>query len=244
MASSSPVPHLHLLCMMPQEGRAFQQAADSCGLPASVTTSMHRCFMSMLPAEVKFDLVVSPANSYGRLDGSFDDAISKAFAPRDDYHALTAVAQRILYDRWRGFAPPGTATLVRIPDAFEARSNNVWGAKYVALCPTMRTPDNVRWDREVVYECVWSLLCAVDQHNRAIEEGKGPEDGVKIKTLLMTPLATGCGMVTPQRWAEQAVLAIKHFVQAVENPERWSNMQWLDIQQDAAEVEKTWAMGN
>jgi O-acetyl-ADP-ribose deacetylase (regulator of RNase III) len=44
--------------------------------------------LNRLDPLVTFDLIVSPANSYGRLDGAFDDAILLAFSPRDDYEAL------------------------------------------------------------------------------------------------------------------------------------------------------------
>ncbi|RHZ54897.1 uncharacterized protein CDV56_107294 [Aspergillus thermomutatus] len=75
--------------------------------------------LSDIPSTTKFDLVVSPANSYGRLDGAFDDAISRAFCPADDYDALTRAAQKILYELWRGFAPPGSFTLVPFPEEIE-----------------------------------------------------------------------------------------------------------------------------
>ena len=68
-----------------------------------------------------------------------DDAISRAISPRNDYIALTRLAQETLHNQWKGFAPPGTCTLVRLPDAWtqavseEARSKNVWGTKHLAL---------------------------------------------------------------------------------------------------------------
>lgn len=68
----------------------------------------------------------------------------------------------------------------------------------------MREPTNVVWDREVVYESIWSLLCEVEGRNRASEE--------KINRLLLTPQAAGIGKVSKERWSAQMVLAIKHFV--------------------------------
>lgn len=236
------IPHIRLLCMEKKFHDAFAAAADKNPLPDTVNIEVHRFPMSHLPPSLKFDTIVSPANSYGRLDGAFDDAISRALAPRDDYHALTGVAQRELYRRWRGYAPPGTCTLVRIPDDFHARSNNVWGVKRVALCPTMRVPQDTRWDREVVYECIWSLLCAVGNHNRDVKEGRAPEGEEEIKTILMTPLATGCGRVSPERWAAQAVLALRHYTSALENEEEWSTLQWNTIDARALEVERTWQL--
>ncbi|KAM0417464.1 hypothetical protein ACHAPT_012526 [Fusarium lateritium] len=236
----SSIPHIHLLCMESKYIDAFEAARVSRKLPASVSVEIHDYALSQLPSSVQFDTIVSPANSYGRLDGAFDDAISRALSPRDDYHALTGVAQAKLYEQWRGFAPPGTCTLVRIPDEFQARSRNIWGTKRVALCPTMRMPADVNWDREVVYECIWSLLCAVDNHNRDVRAGKAPEGEEEIRSILMTPLATGVGRVSPERWATQAVLAMKHFAEASNDPEKWSSLGWTDFGKSCAEVQLTW----
>jgi len=214
--------------------RAFEAARAKHKLHPSYDIAIHESSLAALPASVTYDLVVSPANSYARLDGAFDDAISRAFSPRDDYLALTRHAQGIVYRKYRGFAPPGTCTL--IPFAFEpGATKNVWGCRYVALCPTMRVPANVCWDREIVYECVWSLLCALDNHNN--DDAVKPAD--KITSILMTPLATGVGLVSPQKWAEQAVLAMNHYAEAVEKPEKWSRLEFHDVYRDCWKVGET-----
>lgn len=221
---------------------AFNQAISS-QWPASlrapeikISTLNER--LATVPTTTKFQLIVSPSNSYGRLDGAFDDAISRALCrpPQHDYHTLTHAVQKVLYDKWRGFAPPGTCTLVRIPRELEGV--NDWDCKWVAICPTMRIPSDVVWDREVVYECVWSLLCEVEGWNRRAAEQRRHED--KIHRILMTPMATGCGHVSKERWAAQVVLALKHFVDALERPQRWSQLEWSSIDDDVKEVERTW----
>ncbi|KAL7929720.1 hypothetical protein V8C35DRAFT_174802 [Trichoderma chlorosporum] len=236
---ASPIPHIHALCMEDEYSTALQAAIASHNL-SSVSITYHNCALSFVEAE--FDLIVSPANSYGRLDGGFDDAISRSFSPRDDYLALTRAAQAKLYDEWRGYAPPGTCTLLRIPDDFHARSRNTWHTKYLALCPTMRVPQNVNWDHEVVYECTWSLLCAIDKHNRAIREGRQTGRHDEIRSLLMVPMATGVGAVTPERWASQTVLALEHYLDATEHAAKWSSLQPNDILDYAREVEQTWEL--
>ncbi|KAK3191279.1 hypothetical protein K4F52_002489 [Lecanicillium sp. MT-2017a] len=204
--------------MHQKDNDAFDEAVQRLGWPDTISFTTHRSKLSELPESVKFDTIVSPANSYGRLDGAFDDAISRAFSPQSQYLALTRVVQAQLYDQYRGFAPPGTCTLVRIPDEFTAESRNVWGTKHLALCPTMRIPQVVVWDKEVIYECIWTLLCAVDKHNRRLGEGSGGGDET-IRTILMTPLATGVGKVSEKRWAAQLVTAVKHFERALVQPE-------------------------
>ncbi|KAG9256576.1 uncharacterized protein F5Z01DRAFT_617672 [Emericellopsis atlantica] len=233
MSSNPHFPKIHLLCRQSTDGGAFNAAREKLNLDKSIDITIHNCTLAGLDESVKFDTVVSPANSYGKLDGAFDDAISRAFSPRDDYYALTRAAQRVLYQQWRGYAPPGTCTLVEIPPEFSTRSRNLWGTKSVALCPTMRVPANVRWDREVIYNCIWSLLVTISNHNEA-------NPNHKIGSILMTPLATGVGKVSPQRWAEQCVLAMKHFHQAMEEPEKWSQLDWQDLGTSSLEVERTW----
>ncbi|KAK8073174.1 hypothetical protein PG994_004073 [Apiospora phragmitis] len=246
------IPHIQLLCMEDKYIAAFAEARRRHKLPDNISVAIHDYALSQLPATVQFDTVVSPANSYGVMDGAFDDALSRALAPADDYGALTRAAQAELYRRWRGFAPPGTCTLVEIPDLTEgwagrSRSRNVWSVRRVALCPTMRLPSDANWDREVVYECVWSLLCAIDNHNREVRERKGKaaenggdRDGEEIRSVLMTPLATGVGGVSPERWAAQAVLALKHFEDASRNPDLWSKLGWMELGNHSLEVEATW----
>lgn len=235
--SSALIPHIHMLCINDKHSAALHTALSSHGL-SSIAITYHNCALSFVEAE--FDLIVSPANSYGRLDGGFDDAISRSFSPRDDYLALTRAVQARLYDDWRGFAPPGTCTLLRIPDEFHQRSRNTWGTKYLALCPLMRVPQTVDWDREVVYECTWSLLCAIDKHNRNVRRGAqdGPQD--EIHSLLMVPMATGVGAVSPEKWARQTVLALKHYIDAVEHESKWRALEPIDISEYAGAVEQTW----
>jgi O-acetyl-ADP-ribose deacetylase (regulator of RNase III) len=64
----------------------------------------------------------------------------------------------------------------------------------------------------------------------------------RIESVLITPMATGCGGVSPERWAAQFVLATRHFVDAIERPERWKGLGWGDIYEDTKGVVQTWKM--
>ena len=108
------------------------------------------------------------------------------------------------------------------------------------MVPTMRCPTNVNWDREVVYECMWSLLCAIDVHNSKIAAGNAADWETPIRSLLITPLATGVGRITPQRWAEQTVLAMRHFAEARVNGSRWEALDWEEVGKIDDEVRETW----
>lgn len=91
----------------------------------------------------------------------------------------------------------------------------------------------MNWDREVVYECTWSLLNQVEGYNRRGE-------GKRIESMLMTPLAAGVGKVSKERWAAQVVMALKHFVEAVEDAKGWSALQWDRIEKIGNEIDDTW----
>ncbi|KAF2702977.1 macro domain-like protein [Pleomassaria siparia CBS 279.74] len=239
MDNTTPIPSIHILCMEEIYITAWNDAAKTYKLPASVKVSIHHDRLAELPSHVKFDAIVSPANSYGRMDGGFDDALSRAFSPKQDYLALTRIVQKRLYAEWRGYAPPGSCTMVDLGDASETLQGNEWGCRYLALCPTMKVPQNVLWDREVVYECVWALLTSVDKHNRKITEEAGEQER-EIKSVLMTPLATGYGRWSPERWAAQAVLAIRHFMEAVENGNKWSLMVTFKALGHCEDLERTY----
>jgi len=218
----------------------FQSAAQTHSLPPSIQITYHNSRLDDLPPSTTFDAIVSPANSYARMDGGFDHALSQAFSPQNNYMALTRVAQAALYKEYRGFLPPGACLLVNLQDKQEL--NSLWGCKYLALCPTMRVPHEVTWDREVVYECIWSLLAAVDRHNRRVREQGGEREEEEIKSLLMTPLATGCGLWSTKKWAAQTVIAIRHFVEAMENEGKWKVMGPVRIMAHAVEVERTFEL--
>ncbi|KAJ5909143.1 hypothetical protein N7495_001825 [Penicillium taxi] len=229
---TSNIPEILLLCMEVEYITAINNALDKIwptnGTKIKITTINER--LNSLPPNTKYDLVVSPANSYGRLDGAFDGAISRFFCPKYDYHALTRVVQLELYEKWRGFAPPGTCTLVQFPENLKA---NAVDCRWVAICPTMHDPGDVRWDREIVYECVWSLMCAVEGHNRHSGQNR-------IQKVLMPPMAVGIGKVSKERWAEQTVLALKHFIDSVENPAKWKSLEWAQAEHYANDVADTW----
>lgn len=218
---------------------AFNSAMREYPLPPSVTVTVHEDRLAELPASVTFDAIVSPANSYARLDGGFDDALSRAFSPKHDYLALTKHAQRVLYQEWRGFAPPGTCTLIDLKH--ESLRDEPWGCRYLALCPTMKIPQKVTWDKEVVYECVWSLLTSVSKHNEWIAQSE-PNDHRKITSILMTPLATGYGGWSAAKWAAQFLIAIRHFTEATERAEKWGAMDPIIVMKFAEEMQKTHQM--
>ncbi|KAF1995056.1 macro domain-like protein [Amniculicola lignicola CBS 123094] len=242
-ATTPPIPSIHILCMEEKFITAWTTAAQTYNLP-SINVTLHHDRLAELPSSVKFDAIVSPANSFGRMDGGFDDALSRAFSPKEDYYTLTRVVQERLYAEWRGFAPPGSCTMVDLetPPKRGALKPNDWGCRYIALCPTMKIPQNVLWDREVVYECIWALLASVGNHNRKVDRGDGNGKDAAIRSMLMTPIATGYGRWSPERWAAQTVLAMKHYAEAAENEEKWHALGPFKAVAHSEELDQTYKL--
>lgn len=159
---------------------------------------------------------------------SFDYFLAMQLTPPGEgFEPPTQIAQSVLYRRWKGYAPPGTCTL--IPLAGTPCAANKYRCRFIALCPTMRVPQSVTWDRDVVYNCTWSLLNALDQHNAGVGAGPAAADGgARIGKVLMTGLATGVGGVSAERCAQQMALAVKHFLDASASTEKWSSLRWKD----------------
>ncbi|KAI6154628.1 hypothetical protein BKA82DRAFT_82970, partial [Pisolithus tinctorius] len=146
------------------------------------------------------DCIVSPANSYGIMDGGFDFYLSMAFSPSKDFHALTRLVQAAIRDRYYGFAPPGSCILV------PGLPPNDFSCKVIAVCPTMRYPEELKWHKDIVYNTMWSLLVELEIWNE-----KADDEEKKIKKVLMTGLGTGVGKIPSSVCAKQMALAVKHF---------------------------------
>ncbi|KAJ3501938.1 hypothetical protein NLJ89_g9113 [Agrocybe chaxingu] len=238
------LPKFILLDMSGPLVRAWEKAFKEHNLIARENFEFVNSLLHKLPEDKKqFDCIVSPANSYGRLDGSFDWYISETLAPPDDFAAVTRITQQVLYARWKGFAPPGTCTLIPLKDT--TCFPNKHSCRFIALCPTMRIPESVTWDREIVYNCVWALLNEITAHNdrvSAAASGQEGEDSDTIQTVLMSGLATGVGNVSAEKCAKQTALAFKDFYDALEHPDKWSTLEWGTAIEIAKARDKTHAL--
>ncbi|KAG6374756.1 macro domain-like protein [Boletus reticuloceps] len=160
--------------------------------------------LSQLQAEsadhATFDCIVSPANSYGIMDGGFDYYLSKALSPPGDFLALTRLVQAAIRKRYYGFAPPGSCILV------PGLPPNDFACKTIAVCPTMRYPENITWHKDIVYNTMWSLLVELEHWNKRVSV----ED--RINRVVMSGLGTGAGRIPATECARQMALAVKHFL--------------------------------
>jgi O-acetyl-ADP-ribose deacetylase (regulator of RNase III) len=128
-----------------------------------------------------FDCLVSPANSFGLMDGGIDAEISRLFPA-----VQARVTEDIFYD-YNGMQPVGTSFIVET------------GSKahpYLAHTPTMRYPQRISsW---VVFDAMRAALRAVHQFNAECDH---IGDSNNIEILACPGLGTLSGGVTPEAGA-------------------------------------------
>jgi len=95
------------------------------------------------------ECVVSPANSYGFMDGGYDLAITNYFG-----EALMEKVQRLIIKNCFGEQPVGTSFII------ETGNEN----EYLIHTPTMRVPERIL-DARVIYHCMRSALIEAKKHN-------------------------------------------------------------------------------
>src|SRR5262245_17188567 len=91
----------------------------------------------------EFDCLVSPANSFGLMDGGTDGAITRFCG-----HALMERVQKRILDEYLGEQPVGTSLIVETGHAIHP---------FLAHTPTMRVPMPVA-RTDYVYLAMWAML--------------------------------------------------------------------------------------
>jgi O-acetyl-ADP-ribose deacetylase (regulator of RNase III) len=144
------------------------------------------CGFEQLPS---YDCLVSPANSFGIMDGGVDAAITKFFGI-----ALMERVQQKILDDYLGEQSVGTSFII-----------NTGHPQYpfLAHTPTMRVPMQIV-GTDIPYIAMWAMLLAVEQHNRHHER--------QIITIACPGLGTGIGRISPDESARQMALAYDHFI--------------------------------
>ena len=91
----------------------------------------------------RIDSVVSPANSYGLMDGGYDAALTMWYGTE-----LQDTVQKEIINRYFGEQPVGTCMSVLIPTAY---------GQYLLHTPTMRVPSIIE-EPEIVYHCTRACI--------------------------------------------------------------------------------------
>lgn len=140
------------------------------------------------------DALVSPANSFGIMDGGLDLAIRRALGGE-----IEGRVQAMILERHHGEMPVGAAEVV---ETGHAR----W--PFLVVAPTMRIPENVAQTLNA-YLAFRATLLAVAAFNRAAP-------GRRIGSLVVPGLGTGVGAMDERKCAAQMRIAFD----AVRRPAR------------------------
>jgi O-acetyl-ADP-ribose deacetylase (regulator of RNase III) len=132
----------------------------------------------------KADAIVSPANSFGYMDGGIDLLYSRYFG-----WELEANLQALLAQQHYGELPVGQAVVL---------ATGHGSIPFLVSAPTMRVPMGIG-ETVNVYLAFRAALIAVLAHNE--------HAAIPIRSLLVPGLGTGIGEVTPTRAARQMRLA-------------------------------------
>ena len=97
----------------------------------------------------KVDCIVSPANSFGLMDGGYDEAITTLFGDE-----LQKSVQKYILENYYGEQPVGSSFIIETP---------VKGIKLIHT-PTMRVPEKI-YDDAVIYTCTRTCLMTALENN-------------------------------------------------------------------------------
>lgn len=148
-------------------------------------------FASFMDDNPQIDAVVSPANSFGFLDGGYDLAIRNYFGER-----LQRTLQNQIANYWFGELPVGVADGVYL-DSTEFCPNG----RYLIAVPTMTVPEPVL-DPRVVYGCARSALVEAKR--------------LRLGDVLLPAFGAGIGNVEPEIVADLMALACRQVAEADE----------------------------
>ncbi len=137
----------------------------------------------------EFDCMVSPANSFGLMDGGIDAAIIRFFG-----HALMEKVQQRILEEYLGEQPVGTSLIVETGHSKHP---------FLAHTPTMRVPMSIAGTHNP-YMAMWAMLLAVRHHNQRAKQ--------KIDSIACPGLGTGIGRVPYTEAARQMALAYDNFL--------------------------------
>lgn len=131
-----------------------------------------------------YDCIVSPANSFGIMDGGFDGALTTYFG-----NILMENVQKNIKEEYAGEQPVGTSIIVETGNKRHP---------YCAHTPTMRVPKIID-SYDTVYNAMRAMIIAVSKHNN-------------IKTVLCPGLCTATGRVPFTIAASQMFLAYQSII--------------------------------
>jgi len=170
------------------EGNLINAWNDIASNNSNVTTYQGSIF------EVECDALVSPANSFGFMDGSLDFEISEFFG----WHVQNRL-QEAIKSKHNGELLVGQVEIVPTDHT---------SIPYVISAPTMRVPMDVRGTANP-YLAIRGVLLAV-KHG-VFKDGTPVKD--RIKTIAFPGMGTGVGQITPTVFAKQMKQAVEDVIE-------------------------------
>jgi len=146
----------------------------------SNVTILHTTLEKLPPC----DCIVSPANSFGLMDGGIDLAITNYFGVQ-----LMERVQKYIIKNYAGEQPIGTSFIIETQNEKH---------QYLAHTPTMKVPIDIR-NTDYVYQAMKSMLLEVNKHK-------------EINSVACSGLGTATGRVPYSTASKQMALAYKNFL--------------------------------
>ncbi len=164
--------------------------------------------------DVQCDAIVSPANSFGFMDGGIDMAISRHFG----WHVQERV-QEIIKTRHHGELLVGTADIAATDDS---------KIPYVIAAPTMRVPMRLKSNSIAIYLATRAVLLLVKYG--VFSDGMIHRDDTSIslavQRVAIPGMGTGVGKFSPQTCATQMKQAVDDVIlEEYTYPTSWADAQ-------------------
>ena len=133
------------------------------------------------------DAIVSPANSFGIMDGGLDLAIRNELG----FQVETDI-QEVILNKYHGEMPIGSAEIINT-------YHDKWS--YMIAAPTMRIPENIAFTLNA-YIAFRAILIAINSFNES-------QPNKAIKSLVCSGLGTGIGSMEAVKCVAQMRAAYK-----------------------------------
>jgi O-acetyl-ADP-ribose deacetylase (regulator of RNase III) len=164
------------------------------------TVEILDCDFANLP---KCDCIVSPANSFGLMDGGIDGVFTEYFGKQ-----LMERVQKYIIENYAGEQPVGTSFVIETRDINKKHM-------YLAHTPTMSVPRNIQKTANVYYAMKAMLQ----------EVAKLDYPNTKPISVACCGLGTGCGMLQPKYAVGQMREAYENFL----NPPQSINWKYANV---------------
>lgn len=145
------------------------------------------------------DAIVSPANSFGFMDGGIDAVYSQRWPH------LQGKLQKHLLENYFGELPVGNATIIPVAADDVIKPGNKEDFNYLISAPTMRIPHDIRGTVNA-YLAFRATIIEVLKFNEGLTEN------LHIKTILCPGLGTAIGMMPHPIAAMQMYFAWKYML--------------------------------